>query len=186
MKLVSDFGKLFWIKLEILGNRIFSPAYNPFYYLGAISFHLMYLLFITGAYLLFFYTISVTGSYKSLQYLMNEQWYLGGIIRSLHRYATDSLMLTMGLHLLREFFLCRYRFYRWVAWVSGVGLLFCIWISALIGFWLVWDAKAQVIALFTSELMDYFIYLNEPMSISFLAPSSVSNIFFFVMSFVFY
>ncbi len=183
MKIISDFGKFFWVKIEKLGNKIFTPAYNPFYHLGGICFHLMYLLFITGVYLLFYYTISVTESYKSLQYLMTEQWYLGGVMRSLHRYATDGLMLVMGLHLLREFFMDRYRFYRWVAWFSGVGLLFTIWITALIGYWMVWDTKAQIVGLFTAELMDYFIYLNEPMSMNFLAPSSLTDIFFFVILF---
>ncbi|MBI5186907.1 MAG: hydrogenase iron-sulfur subunit [Nitrospinae bacterium] len=183
MKIVSDFGKFFWIKLENIGNKIFTPAYNPFYFLGGIAFHLLYVLFITGAYLLLFYDISPTGSYKSMESLMKEQPYIGGIMRSIHRYATDGLMVTLGLHLLREFFKYRYRFYRWVAWVSGVGLLFSIWITGLIGYWMLWDSKAQVIALFISEMLDYLIFLSEPMSMSFLAPSSMTNLFFFVILF---
>lgn len=183
MKIISDFGNLFWTKLENIGNRLFTPAYNPFYHLGGIAFHLLYILFITGAYLLWFYDISATGSVKSMQFLMKEDPNLGGILRSLHRYTTDALMLTLGLHLLREFFKYRYRFYRWVAWVSGVGLLFSIWISGLIGYWMLWDSKAQMIAIFIAEMLDFITFLSDPVSMSFMAPSSLSNIFFFVILF---
>jgi CDP-4-dehydro-6-deoxyglucose reductase len=31
------------------------------------------------------------------------QWFAGGILRSVHRYASDAMVLTMLLHMLRYF-----------------------------------------------------------------------------------
>ena len=47
----------------------------------------------------------------------------GGIMRSFHRYASDALVLVAMLHLLREYLLDRMRGARWLAWFTGVPLL---------------------------------------------------------------
>jgi quinol-cytochrome oxidoreductase complex cytochrome b subunit len=44
-------------------------------------------------------------------------------MRSLHRYASDGMVIVVILHVLREFSLDRLRGNRWFPWVTGVPLL---------------------------------------------------------------
>ena len=58
--------------------------------------------------------------------LTEEQWYLGGVMRSLHRYASDAMVVTVTLHLLREFAKGRFRGAQTFSWVSGMPLLWLL------------------------------------------------------------
>jgi len=171
-----------FLAVEDTASLIFSPRYNPFYYLGAIGVLFMWLLLGTGVYLFIFYKIY--SAYPSVKYITEEQWYLGGIMRSLHRYSADGLVIAMLLHMLHVYSTDRYRRWRWVAWVSGVGLLATIWITGIIGYWMVWDEKAQMIAVMTAEFLDYIPIWGEPLPRVFLANELVTSFFFFILLFL--
>ncbi|MBI5682650.1 MAG: hydrogenase iron-sulfur subunit [Deltaproteobacteria bacterium] len=164
--------------IEEIFNRIFSPRFNPLYYLGAIAFFFLWFDFVSGIYLLFYYRISVDEAYKSIEYLTNNQWYLGGIMRSIHRYSSDGLMIAMLLHLVREFLNNRFRSWRWVAWVTGVVLMVTFWVEGVTGYWMVWDQRSQVIASITVKFLDFLPIFGEPISRAFLSNSMVSNLLF--------
>lgn len=177
------------LKLQKLGLRLFQAVEgligyafrgfsNPFYSLGALAFYFFYIIVGTGIYLFIFYDPSIKGSYDTVQYLTRDQWYLGGIMRSLHRYASDALVLTMVLHILREFVLGRYRGARWFAWVTGYPALMLIFPSGLIGYWLVWDTLGQFIAVRSTEWLDWLPIFSEPSARNFLTNASVSDLFF--------
>ena len=160
-------------------DRIFTPKYNPLHWLGTLCFFCMMLILISGIYLFLFYK---TGTpYESVQYLTVEQWYIGGIMRSVHRYASDGLVMFMALHLLREFLLGRYRQWRWLSWFSGNALLIISIIIGIIGYWMVWDGRAQLIAQKTAQLLNDIPILVEPPSRSFLSDDTISKMLFFVL-----
>ena len=77
----------------------------------------------SGLYLYAFFETSIDGAYASVQHLTEGQRYLGGILRSLHRYASDGMLLAACLHMLRNFVFDQYRSFRWFSWVTGVVLL---------------------------------------------------------------
>src|SRR3972149_1404817 len=161
--------------IEGLADRIFSSQYNPFYYLGAIPVFFLWLLIISGVYLLIYYEISVKHAYQSVQYLTEEQWYAGGVIRSLHRYAADGLIIAAVLHLLRVYISDRYRDWRWMAWVSGVVLLAVLWFTGILGYWMVWDERAQLIAVMSAEILDYLPIFTGQFTRSFLSNDTVTG-----------
>jgi len=161
------------------GDRIFTPRYNPFYLLGAICFSLMALIFITGIYLFLFYRTS--SPYVSVQNLSVNQWYLGGIIRSIHRYASDGLILFLILHMLREFLLGRYLQWRRFSWISGNVLLLSVILIGIMGYFLVWDGRAQLIALKIAHLLDDIPIFIEPPPRTFLSSVTMSKMLFFVI-----
>ncbi|MEK6692053.1 MAG: cytochrome b N-terminal domain-containing protein, partial [Nitrospirota bacterium] len=130
------------LHIEDLINRLVSPRFNPFYYLGAISSIFFLILLISGIYLFIFYRTN--NPYQIVKDLTEKQWYLGGIMRSLHRYSSDGLMVSLILHFIREFFYGRYVHNRWIAWVSGLFLFILTLIIGIIGYWLVWDERAQL------------------------------------------
>lgn len=176
------YGRRVFLTAEGLADRAFTPRYNPFYYLGAIAIFFLWWIFISGIYLFIFYKIATP--YESVKYITEGQWRIGAIMRSIHRYASAGLVLTSILHLLHVYFMDRFRHWRWVAWVSGVGLLAAIWVTGIIGYWMVWDEKAQMIAQLTTEFLDRLPVFGGILSLSFTKEQLVTNLFFFMILFL--
>lgn len=101
-----------FMRVEAVFNRAFGDKLNPFYHLGALSFYLFWLIAGTGLYLYVFFDTSVDGAYRSVELLTHKQWYAGGVIRSVHRYASDAMVVTMFIHLARYWAFDRLRGFR--------------------------------------------------------------------------
>jgi len=165
-------------------NKIFTPQLNPLYYLGAITFLMFWVLLATGAYLFLFYNMNPVGAYQSVQRLTEDQKYYGGIIRSLHRYASDGIVILITIHMIQVFFSDRFRRYRWVAWVSGAVIIPVLWFEGVSGYVLVWDETAQMIALTFSEVLDALPINAEPAPRNFLTNDSINQLLFFVLNYL--
>jgi ferredoxin len=173
-----------WSRLEAGFNVAFGSAGNPFHHLGALTIYFFWIALATGLYLFLFFEITVFGAYHSIERLTHDQWYLGGIVRSLHRYASEAAMFTMALHVLREFLLGRYRGFRWYTWFTGVPVLWFVFLLGITGHWLVWDVLAQYIATTTAELMDWLPVFSDQMARNFITPAALSDRFFIFMAFL--
>ncbi len=173
-------NKLFRGSLYLI-EAPFSKAFgkqNPFYHLGGLGFYFFYIMLVSGIYLFFYYEPTVAGSFDQLQRLTREQWYLGGVMRSLHRYAADGMVLVMALHIMREWVMGRFRGARWFSWITGVPLVVMVYLSGIIGFWLVWDKLAQFIAVRTSEWLDWLPIFASPMARNFLHNTDIADLLF--------
>jgi coenzyme F420-reducing hydrogenase delta subunit/ferredoxin len=147
----------------------------------------LYLLWIVVGSGLYLYTVLDTGIdavYRSIGYLSHEQWYLGGVLRSLHRYASDGFMLVMMLHLVREWCYGRYHGFRLYSWMTGVPLIWLAYIAGIGGYWIVWDQLAQLSATATTELLDWLPIFSEPSARNFMAPDSINDRFFTMLVFI--
>ena len=102
-----------FVPLERGFDRLFGPLHNPLNQLGALGLFFFVIVIASGVHLYIGFDTSVRGAYSSVEVLSRSAWFLFGVERSLHRYASDALVLVMGLHLLREFSLDRYRGARW-------------------------------------------------------------------------
>ena len=171
------------LRFEGILNKIFGNDLNPFYYLGALGFSFFWVLVVSGAYLYAFYKTGIELSYPSVEYLTNEQWYFGGIMRSLHRYASDALVVVMVLHMLREFILGRYRGARWFAWITGVLLIWLIYATGINGYFMPWDKLAQYATVATMEWFDWLPIFGGPLSQSFVSQEVLNDRFFSLISF---
>ncbi len=171
-------------RLERLFSAAFTPAWNPFYHLGALTVFFFWVVLVSGIYVFAFFDTSVTGAYASVEALTHGQWYLGGVMRSLHRYASDAAIVTIGAHIAKEFVMGRYRGVRWFSWFSGVPLLWLVYPLGITGYWLVWDKLAQYLAIASSELLDVLPIFSDPMARNFLTNESVSDRFFTLMAFL--
>ncbi len=179
----NSFARKGLLWLDGILNRIFGHKLNPLYHLGALGFYFFWVVAISGAYIYVFYKTGIELSYPSVEYYTNEQWYLGGIMRSLHRYASDAMVLVMILHLLREYILGRYRGARWFAWVTGVILLWIIFVAGINGYWMVWDKLAQYSVVATVEWLDWLPIFSEPMARTFITYEALNDRFFTLISF---
>lgn len=163
---------------------VFPPAWNPLLNLGALGFFFYWIITASGIYLFIFYDTDVRGAHASLEYISREQWYAAGVMRSLHRYASDGLVLVMVLHLAREFALDRYRGVRWFSWITGVPVLVLVFVAGITGYWMVWDRLAQYIALVTTEWLDRLAIFGEPIARNFFSPEMLESRFFTLMVFM--
>ncbi len=156
-----------WNWLEYYTNLLFTPKFNPMYWFGSICFYMTWILVATGIYLFLFYDIKIKTAYQSVEYLTVTQWYLGGLIRSLHRYASAGLVVAAVLHTIQVFVTGRYRYWRWLAWVSGVGTIWFLIVCGLFGYIMVWDELALFITWTSAQMLDKLPIFSKPLSFAF-------------------
>lgn len=171
-------------RIESVFDRPFGAACNPWRHLGALAFFFFWVVAASGIYLYIAFDTSVTGVYQSIDHLTRQQWYLGGIVRSIHRYASDAFVVTMVLHLAKEYLYGRYNGFRWFSWITGVPLLWLAFAGGVDGYWLVWDKRAQFSALATAEWLDRLPLFAEPLARNFLTPDSVNDRLFSLLIFL--
>jgi len=164
--------------------RAFGPAENPLNHLGALIIFFCWIVLISGIWLLIFFRTSVSGAFESLEYLTHEQWYLGGIMRSLHRYASDAAIAALFIHIVKEFAFDTYRLKRWFSWVTGMPLVWMVFALGVTGYWLVWDELAQYVAITSAELLDRLPVFTDSMAGNFLTDAAMSDRFFTLMAFM--
>ncbi len=173
-------------RLLLLGERLaraLVPArLNPFAHTGAIATLTFIVACVSGGLTLIWYSSSVREAFASVE-AMTAATYTGGIVRSLHRYSSDACMLFALLHGLKLFAARRFTGPRWLPWVTGVLSLGTLWFIGWIGYWLVWDERAQLVAVGSARVVEVLPIFAEPLSRSFLTDASVNSLLFFMVFF---
>jgi CDP-4-dehydro-6-deoxyglucose reductase, E3 len=173
-----------FMRAEALFNRAFGDRLNPLYHLGSICFYLFWIIAGSGLYLYAFFSTSVAGAYQSVTVLTHDQWYLGGVLRSVHRYASDAMVLLMLIHLLRHFAFDRLRGFRSFSWLTGVALIWLVYVSGINGYMLPWDRLAQLVIVASFEWLDWLPSFGGTLIRNFIYPDSVNDRFFSLLSFI--
>ncbi|HYA66177.1 MAG TPA: FAD-binding oxidoreductase [Burkholderiaceae bacterium] len=171
------------LPLDKLFNQLFGAESNPLYQLGAITYFLFWIILGSGFYLYAFYRTGVREAFDSVEAITRGQWYLGGVMRSLHRYASDGMVLTVLIHMARNFALNRLSGFRAFSWITGIIALLFLYFSGINGYWLVWDRLAQFVAVASTEWLDWFPIFSSPLVRNFLAQENVNDRFFSLLSF---
>ncbi len=148
--------------LHIHATRVHIHSMKPTYTfgLGMILGFLFLIMVFTGVILMMYYTPSVESAYRSVKDIVNVV--PGGrIIRNMHRWASQGMVIVVFLHLLRVFYTGSYLGKRSLNWVIGVVLLIITLLSNFSGYLLPWDQLAywavtigSNIAASASELTD--------------------------------
>ena len=173
-----------FMRFEAVFEYAFGQRLTPFANLGALGWYFYWIVAASGVYLYIFFDTGVTDAYASVEYMTHDQWYAAGIMRSLHRYASDALVVVIVLHMFREFAFDRLRGRRFFAWLTGVPLLAFIYLCGISGYWLVWDQLAQYIAVATTEWLDTLPLFGEPIANNFLNSTTLGGRFFTLMVFI--
>jgi coenzyme F420-reducing hydrogenase delta subunit/Pyruvate/2-oxoacid:ferredoxin oxidoreductase delta subunit len=158
-------------------NRLLGWGGNPLYQSGAIVVLAFLLMLATGLYLLLFYRIGAP--YESVVRLQ-EQALVGRWIRALHRYAADVAVVAAAVHMLRMGVQGRSWGPRVLAWLSGLLLLFLLFVSGWTGYVMVWDAHALLLAVEGARLMDALPIFAEPLARAFVGERAMPSAFFFL------
>jgi len=177
-------GQWFFLRVEGLFNLAFGDRLNPLYTLGPIAYYLMWLVVASGLYLYVFFETSVGGAYDSVEALTHGQAYAGGVLRSIHRYASDGVVLVMVLHLVRHWCFDRYRGFRWFSWASGVALLWLVYASGINGYMLPWDRLSQFVVVASAEWLDWLPLFQGALVRNFIFAENVNDRLFSLLSFI--
>ena len=140
---------------EALYQRVPNFA-NAFYYcFGGMVFILITFLLITGVLLALYYVPDASGNpapaYTSVNFIQN-QVYLGWLVRGVHFWSANLLIIMVILHMARVYWTGSYRAPRELNWVVGVTMLFIVLALALTGYLLPWDSKAYFATLVTIKI----------------------------------
>jgi len=165
-------------------ERVFGPSWNPMRQLGALGWLLFWIITASGLYLYIFFDTGIDQAYQSVQALTHEQWWAGGIMRSVHRYASDALVVVALVHMVREFAFDRFHGPQWFAWITGLLVLGFVYVCGITGYWMVWDELAQYVAVTTSEWLDRLPVFAKPIARNFLADEYLSGRFFTLMAYM--
>jgi NAD(P)H-flavin reductase len=144
----------------------------------------MWLVVASGLYLYAFFETSVSGAYDSVEALTHAQPWAGGVLRSIHRYASDGVVITMLLHVARHWTFDRYRGFRWFSWVSGAVVLALVYVSGINGYMLPWDRLSQFVVVATAEWFDWLPLFNGALVRNFIFPENVNDRLFSLLSFI--
>jgi len=181
---LREAGLAVWQRAERGLDAITGGVLNPLRHLGSLGFLCFWLLAASGIVLYIVLDTSAASAYSSIAALARQPWYLGGWLRSLHRYAADAFVVFMLAHLAREWLFGRYRGFRAFSWLTGVPLLLFAFICAIGGFWLNWDRLGQFSAVASAEWLDALPVFASPLARNFLSVASVSDRLFSLFVFI--
>ncbi len=132
-------------RIDLSGMRHFITekgvpihAQKVWYYLGGMTLFLVGVQVATGILLLLYYRPSAEEAYESVQFIVTRVEF-GWLIRNIHSWSANLLILTTFAHLFSVFLLKSYRTPREITWVSGVLLLFLMLGFGFSGYLLPWN-----------------------------------------------
>ena len=115
--------------------------HSVWYYMGGITLFLFGVQVATGILLLLYYRPSASEAYESVQFIVSHVEF-GWLIRNLHAWSANLLILMTFVHLFSTFFLRAYRKPRELTWITGVLLLFVMLGFGFSGYLLPWNELA--------------------------------------------
>ena len=111
------------------------------YYFGGVSLFLFIIQVLSGILLLMYYNADPDRAFESIRYLMSEVEF-GWLIRSIHSWSANLMVLAVFIHMFSVFFTRAYRPPRELTWVTGVLLFFLSLGFGFSGYLLPWNELA--------------------------------------------
>lgn len=106
--------------------------------LGGITYLLFLILIVTGVLLSFYYRPSAQEAYPSIQHITSQVSF-GWLIRGLHNWAANLIVIAVLAHMARVFLAAAYKPPRETNWFVGLLLLFVVLCFGATGYLLPWD-----------------------------------------------
>jgi len=122
--------------------------------LGGMAVVLVFMLLGTGVLLKFVYQPIPEKAYESILHLQRDVLF-GRLIRNIHHWSANALILVAFLHLLRVFFTGAFHAPRQFNWVIGVASFLVILFSNFTGYLLPWDQLAFWAITICTGMLEY-------------------------------
>ncbi len=122
-------------------KRVPQHRHSVWYYLGGMTLFLFGVQVGTGILLLLYYRPSAGEAFESVQFIMTRVPF-GWLVRSIHSWSANLLVLAAFVHMFSVLFLRAYRRPRELTWLSGALLLFLMLAFGFSGYLLPWNTLA--------------------------------------------
>lgn len=137
-----------WFEERLRARALFAallhvriPISARTYYLGGITLFLFGVQVVTGTLLTLYYKPTADTAYDSVKYITSVVEF-GWLIRSVHHWAANLMIICLVLHVARIFVQGAYKYPRELTWIFGVGLLAVTIGFGFTGYLLPWDQRA--------------------------------------------
>ncbi len=149
--------------------------------LGGMAAVLVFLLFGTGLMLKFAYEPFPDRAYDSILHLQNSIPF-GQLIRNIHHWSGNGLLIIAFLHFLRVFFTGAFTGPRQFNWIIGLALFAGVILSNFTGYLLPWDQLAFWAITISSSMLEYIPGVGARLQELVLGgqdvgPSTISNFY---------
>jgi menaquinol-cytochrome c reductase cytochrome b subunit len=121
--------------------HVIIPRSAHTFYLGGITLFFFMVQATTGILLSLYYQPTPETAYDSILYIMNQANF-GWLIRSVHAWSANMMIVFCVLHLLRIVIQGAYKKPREITWMVGMGLLGVTMGFGFTGYLLPWDQRA--------------------------------------------
>jgi cytochrome b6 len=126
-----------WPIVDYLSRKAVPRHRHSFWYsIGGIALLLLTIQIVTGILLMVYYRPSQP--WASVQRITMEVPF-GNLIRSIHHWAANLMILTLFVHLFSTFFMKAYRRPREFTWLTGALLMGLVFLFGFSGYLLPWD-----------------------------------------------
>jgi cytochrome b6 len=112
--------------------------HSIWYYVGGVTLFLFFIQVATGVLLLLYYRPTQEAAFESVQFIMTHVRF-GWLIRSLHSWGANLMVLAAFVHLFSVYFMRGYRPPRELTWMSGMVLLGLVLGFGFSGYLLPWN-----------------------------------------------
>ncbi|MDR5708342.1 MAG: cytochrome b N-terminal domain-containing protein [Armatimonadota bacterium] len=128
-------------KLDLFDETNVERYDNPLYLLGQIVYFSWIVVVVSGILLMIWYEPTTHGAYNSILRIQHEIP-LGWLIRGMHKYGADMLIIAITLRIYRMYFLGEYKRPNELSWMILFASLVLAMISGLTGYLLIWNQRA--------------------------------------------
>lgn len=115
-----------------------SHSHSIWYFFGGMTLFFFIIQVMTGILLLLYYRPGADSAYESVKFIVSEVTF-GWLIRSIHSWSANLMILAAFIHMFSVFFTHAYRRPREMTWVSGVLLLGLSMAFGFSGYLLPWN-----------------------------------------------
>jgi len=133
--------RLQWRALMGVLLHVRVPVESRTLFFGGITLFLFGVQVVTGTLLALYYKPTPAAAYDSVLFITSDVTF-GWLIRSVHHWAANLMIVFLVLHLLRVFFQAAYKYPRELTWVVGMALLGVTMVFGFTGYLLPWDQRA--------------------------------------------
>lgn len=155
-----------WVTDRVDGIDIFDEHYaaeaktNPWYTLGSLVWLFWVITMISGCILMAWYIPSISEAFNSV-YRIQFEVPFGGIIRGVHKYGADAVIIAATIRLYRIFIACDYKPNREFNVAIALLTLLLGMYSGLTGYLLIWNQRAfwatKVFATFPTYVESFYL-----------------------------
>jgi len=138
------------------------PAEARTFYFGGSALFLFGIQVATGTLLALYYKPTPAAAYDSVLTIMSDISF-GWLIRSVHHWAANLMILIVVLHLLRVVSQAAYKYPRELTWLVGIGLFGITMVFGFTGYLLPWDQRPYWATVVGTEIAGFVPVVGEQM-----------------------